>query len=211
MVPYILLALLGLLALLLFLPVKAEAVWRNETLSLRLRLLYLLPITLLPQKEKPEKPPAKKKPKPPKPPKEPSRQKRDPVETALEVLRLVNDLLPRVGQFFGRLTRGVTLSRCRIALVVSGEEADAAGIACGRAYALGYGAYSVLAGVIRMKEFVYNVMPDFLSGEGAADAEVTVEVRPWTLLAAGVVLLFHLAKTFLGREKPGARNDKAVN
>lgn len=208
---YIVLGLLALLLLLLFAPVKAEFVWRKGILSLRLRLLWLFPLSVLPQKEKPEKPAPKKKPKAPKPKKEKPRQKRDPGEAALEVFRLINDLLPRVGEFFGRLTRGVVISRCRVALVVSGEEADAAGIACGRAYALGYGAYSVLSGVVRVKEFVYNVMPDFLSGEGAADAEVTVEVRPWTLLAAGCVLLFHLAKTFPGREKPGERNDKAVN
>ena len=118
----------------------------------------------------------------------------------MEVFQLVNDLLPRVGEFFGRLARGVTVSRCRIALVVSGEEADAAGIACGRAYALGYGAYSVLSGVVRVEEFVYHVMPDFLSGEGAADAEVTVEIRPVTLLAAGCLFLFHFVKAFLGRQ-----------
>ena len=192
---YIVLALLGLLALLLFAPVKGEFIWRKGILSLRLRLLWLFPVSILPQKEKPEKPPKKKKkPKPPKPKKEKPKAKRDPGEAVLEIFQLINDLLPRIGEFFGRLTRGVVISRCRIALVVSGEEADAVGIACGRAYALGYGAYSVLSGVVRVKEFVYNVMPDFLSGEGAADAEVTVEARPWTVLAGGVVLLFHIAK-----------------
>ena len=73
MLRYILLGLLGLLLLLLFAPVKAEFLWRREVLSLRLRLLWLIPVAILPAKEKePEqdKPPkAKKAPKPPCPPK----------------------------------------------------------------------------------------------------------------------------------------------
>jgi len=173
---YLLFGLLGLLVLLLFAPVKTEIVWRRAVFHLRLRFLWLFPVTVLPQKERTEKaakPKREKKARAPKAQKEKPQAKRDPGEILLEVFQLVNDLLPRVGEFFGRLARGITVSRCRIALVVSGEEADAAGIACGRAYALGYGAYSVLSGVVRVEEFVYHVMPDFLSGEGAADAEVT--------------------------------------
>lgn len=200
---YLLFGLLGLLVLLLFAPVKAEMVWRRSVFHLRLRFLWLFPVTVLPKKERPEKaarPKRKKKAKAPKAQKEKPQAKRDPSEALLEVFQLVNDLLPRVGEFFGRLARGITVSRCRIALVVSGEEADAAGIACGRAYALGYGAYSVLSGVVRVEEFVYHVMPDFLSGEGAADVEATVEIRPVTLLAAGCLFLFHFVKAFLGRQ-----------
>ena len=52
---YLLLGLLGLALLLLFAPAELEAVWRRETLSLRLRLLGFLPIPLLPRKEKPGK------------------------------------------------------------------------------------------------------------------------------------------------------------
>lgn len=193
---YLLFALLALLALALFAPVGLELVWRREVLHLRLRLLWLFPVTILPEKEKPrtEKKPRRAKKKPPK---EKPKKQRDPAETALELLRIANDLLPRVGEFFGRITRGVVISRCRIALVVAGEEADQAGIACGRAYALGYGAYSAAAGVVRIREFRYHVMPDFLAERGAADAEVTLQVRPVTLLAAGCILLFHVVKTFL--------------
>ena len=200
---YLLFGLLGLLVLLLFAPVKTEMVWRRAVFHLRLRFLWLFPVTVLPKKERTEKaarPKRKKKAKAPKAQKEKPQAKRDPGEILLEVFQLVNDLLPRVGEFFGRLARGITVSRCRIALVVSGEEADAAGIACGRAYALGYGAYSVLSGVVRVEEFVYHVMPDFLSGEGAADVEATVEIRPVTLLAAGCLFLFHFVKAFLGRQ-----------
>ncbi len=199
---YILFALLALLALLLFAPVKIEAVWRKEVLSVTVRLLWLFPIRLLPAKEKPERPKKAKKQSPAKAKKEKKQPKGDPAETALAFLGMINDLLPQVGEFLGRTARGITVSRCRVALVVSGEEADQAGIACGRAYALGYGAYSALAGVVRVKEFTYHVFPDFLSGQGAADAEVTIQVRPITLAAAGCILLFHVLKTFLGQKKP---------
>ena len=70
MIRYILLGLLALFLLLLFAPVKAEAVWRREALHLRLRLFWLLPVTILPEKEKPEKEkkPRRAKKKPPSPP-----------------------------------------------------------------------------------------------------------------------------------------------
>lgn len=203
---YIVLGLLALLALIFFAPVKAEVLWRREVLSLKLRLLWLFPVKILPQEEKPEKPRRKKKPKKAKAKKDEKekkpKRKRDPAELVMEILRLVNDLIPRVGEFFGRVTRGITVSRCRIALVITGEEADQVGIACGRAYAVGYGAYSVLAGAVKVREFVYNVMPDFLAEKGASDAEVTVQVRPVTLLAAGCILLFHVVKAFIAGKGP---------
>lgn len=201
MVKYMILGLLAFLLFLLLAPVKADLLWRKETLSLRLWLLWVLPIRLLPgkpeeeRKKKPQKagkkkpPPEKKKAKKPAP--------GGPVEQALDILRMVNDLLPQVGRFLGRMLRGITLSRCRVLLVVSGEEAAEVGIAAGRAYALAYGAYGVLRQFIRVKEFTFNVLPDYLSGKGAADAEVTLQARPITLLAGGMVLLFHLAKTIL--------------
>ena len=56
MLKYLLPALLGLLLLLLFAPVELEAVWRREVLHLRLRLLWVIPVPILPRKEKPDKP-----------------------------------------------------------------------------------------------------------------------------------------------------------
>jgi len=203
---YILLGFLVLLLLLLFAPVKAEFLWRQEVLSLKLRLLWLFSIPILPAKEKEKKPKKPKKPKKKKPEKKPAPQgppppKKSPVEKALDILQLVNDLLPHLTESIGYILRRLTLSRCRIALIVSGEEADQVGISCGRAYAVGYAAQSALRGVIQVKEFVFNVLPDFISGNGAADAEVTLEIRPSTLLAGGVLLLFRAAKTMMGRKK----------
>jgi len=203
---YILLGLLALLLLLLFAPVKAEAVWRQEVLSLKLRLLWLFPVSILPAKEKEKKPKKPKKQKKKKPEKKPAPQgppppKKSPVEKALDILQLVNDLLPHLAESMGYILRRLTLSRCRIGLIVSGEEADEIGISCGRAYAVGYAAQSALRGVIRVKEFVFNVQPDFISGNNAADAEVTLEIRPSTLLAGGILLLFRAARTLLARRK----------
>ena len=50
MLKYLLPALLGLLLLLLFAPVELEAVWRREVLHLRLRLLWVIPVPILPRK-----------------------------------------------------------------------------------------------------------------------------------------------------------------
>ncbi len=207
---YIALALPAFLALLLFAPVKAEFTWRKESLSLRLRLLWLFPLTILPAKpggkeKKPKKPKKPKKEAPgegaeaPPPPK-----KRDPAERALELLRTVNDLLPHLASFIGYILKRLTLSRCRIALVIAGEEADQVGIGVGRAYAVGYGVYSGLCGVIRVREFRYNVLPDYISGEGAADAEFTLELRPSTLLAGALILLVRGAATLLRGQRPAA-------
>ena len=131
------------------------------------------------------------------------------MQKALEVLQLVNDLLPHLTASAGYILRRVTLSRCRVALVVSGEEADQVGIACGRAYAVGYAVQSGLRGVLQVKEFIFNVLPDFVTGQEAADAEITLEARPSTLLAGGVLLLWRAAKTMLAQKtaKPSQINE----
>ena len=121
---YIALALLALLALALFAPVKAEFIWRREVLSLRLRLLWLFPLSILPAKPgreegKPKRPKRPRKERAKKAPK-----KQDPAERALEFIQTVNDLLPHLASFAGYILRHLTLSRCRIALVIAGEEAD---------------------------------------------------------------------------------------
>ena len=121
---YIALALLALLALALFAPVKAEFIWRREVLSLRLRLLWLFPLSILPAKPgreegKPKRPKRPRKERAKKAPK-----KQDPAERALEFIQTVNDLLPHLASFAGYILRRLTLSRCRIALVIAGEEAD---------------------------------------------------------------------------------------
>lgn len=206
---YILLAILALLLLLIFAPVKVETVYRGEVLSLRLRLLWLLPIRILPAKEKPpgkEKPPKKKKkPGEKKPKKEHIHEKKPPpggpAEQVLDLLELINDLLPHLTGSMGYILRRLTLSRCRVALILSGEEADEVGISCGRAYAAAYAAQSGLRGVIRVKEFHFNVLPDFISGKSAADVEVTLAVRPSTLLAGGLLLLLRVIGTMLARRR----------
>lgn len=211
MLKYILLGVLALLLLLLFAPVKAEAVWRQEVLSLRLRLLWLFSIPILPAKEDGEKK-AKKKPKKKKekkPRKKPPASPKSPAEKLLDLLQTINDLLPALTAGAGYILRRVTLSRCRIALVISREEADETGIACGRAYAAAYSLQSGLRGVIRVKEFFFNVLPDFISGQDAADAEVTLEVRPSTLLAGGILLLVKGIGAIVVRKKTET-TEKAV-
>lgn len=205
---YILLGILALLLLLLFAPVKVEAVFRKEVLSLRLRLLWLLPIRILPAKEKP--PDKKKKPREKKPRGKKAEKKhiragkappKNPAEKVLDVLGLVNDLLPHLAHATGYILRRLTLSRCRIALIISGEEADEVGISCGRAYAAAYAAQSALRGTVRVKEFIFNVLPDFISGNNVADVEVTLGLRPSALLAGGFVFLWQTVRTLLARRK----------
>lgn len=213
------LALLALLCLALFAPVKAELVWRQEELRLTLRLLWLFPLRLLPSppgERKPKRPkrpkrprkPKKQKPGPPEPPGPPP-PKKGPVERALDLLQTINDLLPHVGRGLGHILRRTTVSRCRIALVVSGEDAEEVGVTCGRVYAVGYAAASNLRGFLRMKEFVLNVLPDFISGQSAGDAEVTVEVRPSALLTGGLILLWNGARVLLSG-KGEDNKEKAV-
>lgn len=209
---YIILGILGLLVLLFLAPAGVEVLFRREVLTLRLRVLWVFSIPILPRKEesleKTRRAKKKKAPEQAKKQKKPAPSK-DPLERVMEVLCLINDLLPHAGRFLGRVLRGITLSRCRVALIVSGEEAADAGIATGRAYALAYGAYSILQRYIRVREFTFNVLPDFLSGKGAADAEVTLRTRPITLLAAGAALLFQVMKTLLaGRGKPSPSTQK---
>ena len=217
MLKYLLPALLGLLLLLLFAPVELEAVWRREVLHLRLRLLWVIPVPILPRKEKPDKPRRSKKQKPQKEAAPaPARERKGAAQRFLELLQLVNDLLPHLAESAGYIMKRLTLSRCRIALVLSGEEASEVGMACGRAYALGHSLSAGLRGCIRVREFVFNVLPDYLSGREAADAEISLRVRPSTLLAGGILFLWRSAGTLLaalggGKSSRGKRPSSETN
>ena len=206
---YPLLGLLGLVLLLLFAPAELEAVWRREALSLRLRLLGFLPIPLLPRKEKPGKGAKKgKAPREESPP--PGAEKKGRPGSFLELLQLILDLLPSLAESAGYILRRLTLSRCRIALVISGEDPAETGLRCGRAYALGYSLQAGLRGLMGVREFHLNVLPDYFSGREAADAEVSLRFRPSTLLFGGILLLFRSAGTLLalGRRGAGAKKQK---
>ncbi len=219
---YVALGLLGLLLVLLFAPVEVEAVWRRQVLGVRVRLLGIFCIPILPRKakeDKPSRPAGKRRKKKAAPPAQ--KEKKGPPRTPLDTLQLVNDLLPHLAESAGYLMKRITLSRCRIALVLSGEEAADVGIACGRAYALGYSLQAGLRGLIRVREFVFNVLPDYISGQDAADVEAALRVRPSSLLAGGILFLWRAGGTLLaqrqgspppkGGRKPGTSQKKQTN
>ncbi|WP_274953620.1 hypothetical protein [Angelakisella massiliensis] len=177
----------AVLALLLLIPLRFQGSWLDGEYKLTLRLLGVIPIPLLPRKEKKKAATASAK----KQKKAKSQKKQlSPKDPAfpLDLLQTINDVLPEVLESMGFLLRHLKISRCRITLSVVGEDAAEVGMNLGKAYRLGYAAYGCLSPVVRLKEFRFQVLPDFMGDRGKLAVEGEGRIIPAMLLAAGVVL-----------------------
>ncbi len=122
MVWKVLLGLALLLAFLLFVPLRVQVLFRQGEVTARLRVLFLnVPLFPTPSgKEKAGRPkPAQGRPETEKK----EKPKRNTLEFILDILRLINDLLPHAGRGLGHILRRVTLSRCRVSVTVAQEDA----------------------------------------------------------------------------------------
>ena len=193
MVWKVLLGLAAVLALLLLCPLRLELLWREGDVRVTLRYLFLS-LRLFPR-------PPRKAPAPPAPEKSSAGEKKSTrprkgrVEAVLDGVGLVNDLLPQAGRGLGYILRRTTLSRCRIFLTVAREDAADTALRYGQVNAALYSAYALIASLLRVREFRLTVIPDYLHGPQAEDAgaEVTLRVRPSTLIAGALIFLFRAA------------------
>ena len=173
---------LGALAVLLFFPLQLRWIWLDGENSLRVKVLGLIPITLLPRKKKPVPASGKRTGLG-----EKKTPRRDP-NFPMDLLQTINDLLPQALYAAGFLLRRLTVTRCWITLSVVGEDAAEVGVAWGRAYALGYSAYGCLSPVVRFREFHFQVLPDFAAERGKGAVELHGAITPAALLAGGAML-----------------------
>ena len=194
---YILLGLLALLGLVLVVPVYGRITYDDD---LRAKVWVLgIPITLLPQEEKP----ADTSPKPAEK-KADTKKKKEREEkpskwqelTAMfredgpaATLHYLCELAKLAGQAVGRLLRAVTVDRLSLELLIAtGDPADTA-VRYGQVCAALYPALAGIESRVRVRRRHLRVEPNFLLEKSDLALDVRLHVRVWQALWAALVLL----------------------
>lgn len=204
-----LLALVGLaLVLVLVIPVGVELRYRQGELTAWLTLLGCKRIDLYPAP-----PPKEKKKQEEPPPKEPAAEKKPPppgaaAQRLMDMLTMVSDLLPTLGETMGYILRRLTLKRCRITMVVGKEDAADTALFVGQIHAIGYNLYAILLSWIRVKEFYLWVTPDFTGPTQQADAQVSLRLRPSSAVMGGLIFLWKGGPQVLRTLRPPNKKKK---
>ena len=190
---WVTLGIVAFLALLLAAPVHVYADY-EETLSLKIRYLFI-PYRVLPQKEKPEKPQKEKKKK--KAEEEPEQEhKTSKIQEILKEKGLSGFLtlmkeLGEIGLGAGKKILSHTrISQFRLWVAVStGDAADTA-ITYGQTCAVLYPVCAMLIGAGRCRKRQIDIRPDFNGKESRVSCSVRLRISLGVLLGAGFVAAF---------------------
>lgn len=168
-----------LLTALLFLPAAVRIRYDGDSVKADARIL-LVTVPLIPSGEKPEKG-------------RPESGKRNARPLSFpDLLQLLNDFLPRWRDILRQLAWSLVLRRCRVTLLVAGDDAAETGLRCGKAWFLIHTLRAFLGRHIRIREWAFDVRQDYLSGRSAEriSADLELRVAPAALLRAGFRLFF---------------------
>ena len=198
---WIALGILAVILLLLWLPLRLEAVYDGGC-RVRLRWLFLR-FGLLgypkPTRRRPKKTggaaPAKK-------PKKPFRP-----AALLELVRTLAALLRAAIPPLRWLLRHTTLIRLTARLSMGGEDAAEAALSAGRMQGVLHGLLALLRNAVRVPpraEILLAIAPDYLSDSSEGEVRLAVEIRPALLLAAGSWAGIRILRTFASRQPAGA-------
>lgn len=199
---WILLAVVLLIALLLWTRVGVWAAYDGENLRLDARI-GLLRVHILPAKvQKPgaEKPKKRKKAKRGKPEEEPPEKTGKPkLSIAWEDVRdALHTLLPALKRALGRTRRGIRVKPLRLSVTLGGQE-DPAGTAqlYGEIQAAVWTGMPVLEKLVDIRDPHIHIGLDFNTPDLAAEGEAGVTFRIGTLLAIGFRLAVPALRWFL--------------
>ena len=198
---WIALGILAVILLLLWLPLRLEAVYDGGC-RVRLRWIFLR-FGLLgypkPTRRRPKKTggaaPAKK-------PKKPFRP-----AALLELVRTLAALLRAAIPPLRWLLRHTTLIRLTARLSMGGEDAAEAALSAGRMQGVLHGLLALLRNAVRVPpraEILLAIAPDYLSDSSEGEVRLAVEIRPALLLAAGSWAGIRVLRAFASRQPAGA-------
>ena len=180
----VLLSLLGLilliLALVLFVPFRVYAAYREKTATVRIRFLFFR-YTILPQKKKKKKKkkPKKKKKKEEAPPEEGKKKKKKKLDVGLLVKLLKKHLPPLLKPF---RIRSVNMT-----WFVHARDAAETALLYGAASGMIAGALAIFQKFARRFERArVDLFPDYDGDKGGFSGDVTVSVIVFPLLTAGI-------------------------
>jgi hypothetical protein len=185
---YILAAVLLLILLLMLWPASVQIRYQEDRLTVDLRLFGLIRIGLYPEDKKKggKEKPAKKK--------AVSAVPLSRAERLMRMLQKINDLLPEVAQAAGYLLGKTTLSRCVILMELGKEDAAQTAIAVGQANAIGHALAARLASFIKVKQFNFQVRPNYIARVADASAEAMLRIAPLSGVIGGLSFLWRYRK-----------------
>lgn len=199
MVGWILLAILGLIVLAFFVPVRVGVEYLGEW-RVSVRLFGTIPVWRYPTHEKP-----KNEPEAP-----PTEVKEAPAEqpNKLSVLDEIKALFHEEGvsgvlSFFGKLiqllkttlcslVRFVTVRKLALCVRVGGEEADETAVRYGQISAAAATSLTLLSRLVRVKKTTVRMYPDFTREQSEARLRLIVWVWPFGVVGVGVAALCKL-------------------
>ena len=214
---YILGGLLLLILLILIVPVRLRVTY-DQTLTAKLRVLFLIPYTLYdergPEKPKKEKAKADKPAKAKKKKEKPSAShlfKERAAELKARGAAGMLDWLRDVARFAlgatKRVLRAVMVRQFDLSMRIVGEDAADTALTCGRICAAAYPLLGTLMCAIRTKRSNVKIEPDFLGTETTYTADVRLSISLWRLLIAALWVLAGYLK--LTKPSPDAATDQA--
>ncbi len=180
----VLLSLLGLilliLALVLFVPFRVYAAYREKTATVRIRFLFFR-YTILPQKKKKKKKkkPKKKKKKEEAPPEEGKKKKKKKLDVGLLVKLLKKHLPP--------LLKSFRIRSVNMTWFVHARDAAETALLYGAASGMIAGALAIFQKFARRFERArVDLFPDYDGDKGGFSGDVTVSFIVFPLLTAGI-------------------------
>lgn len=195
---YILLSLVVLITLLCFVKLEFFAVY-NETLSLKLKVLFLK-FTLVgkEKKKKPKKQKSKKK----KSDTEDKKEKKPSYVKKLSEKKGINGLLSmiiEISKLAVSTLKGVftniVINKMDIALTVVGEDAADTALKYGKTCAVFYPAVTVICETVKASEYNVDVTPDFADDAIAkAKCEMQFYIRAFYVLKYGFKALINIIR-----------------
>ena len=200
-VVYSLLAVLGVLAAVLFVPLYVRIAYDGD-LKATVRVLGI-PVTLLPAEKTDIKPRKNKKKKPAKADK-PSQTAewkqllmQDGVSGAVTFLRRLARL---AGKAVERLRKGIVVDRLRFELCVATEDAADTAVRYGQVCGAIYPAVAALEQAVRVRKRHLRIEPNFLTERSEARFDVRWHVTVFCLLRAGIPLVVGLMQELFSQQ-----------
>ena len=182
---YIVAGLVGLVFLVLILPFSVRVKYINKELKVTAHVL-LVPIKVLPMKEKKEKEEKKKKKK--------KKEKKETEKLGFDK-SLIKKLLPAAIKFLKWVSFSIRIRRVKLQIVVQKEDSYLTGITVGRLYSGLVLLKQLLSQIIHIKYKKVMVVPDFGMQYGnRTDLDCKVVVFPCILIVAAIELLLKVIK-----------------
>ncbi len=196
---WILLGLLGLLAVLLLIPVKLRASYREGKPFLMVRY-GPVKLQIFPPKEKPEeKEPSKKEKPKEKKPKKPQKAKKPKAKINTEqIVYAIETLPPILGRALKRVGRSFHIRPLQLYILAAGNDPAAAAVLYGKLEAALAVGFPVLEKTLHIRDADVRLYVDFTQRQMDFVVDLGVAFRPWSLVWVALRAGGSLLKWYFG-------------